>query len=140
MSAICPQYVRNMSAICPQIHDLLASSKRQTHARSLCVSKSTSVVGGNLSRTSGIGEVSHVVHFVTVGNVTLSLRAASIGRVISGDFNIANGRKSCGCVKREVQSHFIIYTNKMFLCIFDYIFIFFTNNKYLLIKIKLNIF
>jgi hypothetical protein len=107
--------------------ELLASSKRQTHARSLCVSKSTSIVGSNLSSTSGISEVSHVVHFVTVGDVAFGLRAASIRGVRSGDFNIAKGRKSCGSVKREVQSHFIIYVNKMFLCIFDYIFIFKNN-------------
>jgi hypothetical protein len=104
--------------------ELAAPSKRQTHTRSLRPSKSTSIVGGNLSSTSGIGKVSHVVHYATIGNVILSLRAASIGGVISGDINIANSRKSCGSVKREVQSHFIIYTNKMFLCIFDYIFIF----------------
>jgi hypothetical protein len=107
--------------------ELLASSKRQTHARSLYTSKSTSIVGSNLSSTSGIGEVSHVVHFVTVGDVAFGLRAASIRGVRSGDFNIAKGRKSCGSVKREVQSHFIIYVNKMFLCIFDYIFIFKNN-------------
>jgi hypothetical protein len=117
-------FARNVCRRIPQKTELPASSKRQTHARSLYTSKSTCIVGSNLSSTRGIGEVSHVVHYVTIGNVILSLRAASIGGVISGDFNIANGRKSCGSVKREVQSHFIIYMNKTFLCIFDYIFIF----------------
>jgi hypothetical protein len=102
---------------------LLASTKRQTHARSFSVSKRTGVVGLNLRRAARIGQIAVVVHYVTIGNVvlgdgcTIILDTARYCDIRAGD-----GSSS---TKREIQRHFIIILNILFLTIFIFNYFYF---------------
>ena len=50
---------------------LFAAAQGQTHSGGLTASKGTGIVGRNLSRAGGIGQVTGVVHGVAIGNVAL---------------------------------------------------------------------
>ena len=92
-----------------QISNLPTSTERQAHTRSLGAGKSTGIVCSDLCRPRRVGQVSLVVHSVTVRNVVLSARAytlrgeGSTGRHVS----VKNG-EFCRSRKVEVQRHFII--------------------------------
>jgi hypothetical protein len=99
---------------------LLTSTKRQTHARSLSMSKCTSIVGLDLRRAARVGQVALVVHYVTIGNVVLGTGCASTRLPILDAARYCNvgARDGSSSTKREIQRHFYNITKYIILSIF----------------------
>jgi len=53
---------------------LAAATERQTHGGGFSAGERAGIVGGNLRRTGGIGQISVVVHGVSVGYVVFGRR------------------------------------------------------------------
>jgi hypothetical protein len=92
--------------------NLLTSTERQTHARSLSVSKSAGIVSSDLCSPRGVSQVSLIVHSVTIGNVVLGVRdcgdsALRGGEGSTGRHVSVKGGEFRGSGKVEVQRHFI---------------------------------
>jgi hypothetical protein len=89
--------------------NLPTSTERQTHTRSLRTGKSTGIVSGDLSSVCRVGQVSLVVHGVTIGNVVLGARDGALRREgATGRHVGVESGELCGSRKVEVQRHFII--------------------------------
>ncbi len=90
---------------------LTTTTERQTHRRSLSASKSTSIVGSNLSGAGRVRQKAGIVHYKSIGNVSFGVgdhigvlrREGSARRHVS-----VENRKLCRSREREVQRHFII--------------------------------
>jgi hypothetical protein len=101
---------------------LTATTKRQTHRCGLSAGKSTSVVGGDLSRVRGVSQVAARIHRIAVRLIrSLRTGASTTSREVqlaghgSGDANVGRASSSRSNEGDRVQRHFMIYPEKILL-------------------------
>jgi hypothetical protein len=119
---MCDRATKELASASVSERALTATTKRQTHRRGLGAGKSTSVVGGDLSRVRGVSQVAAGVHRIAVRlirkgclrNGTSSSREADVTGNGSGDAYVgrASSRSNEG---DRVQRHFMIYPEKIVL-------------------------
>jgi hypothetical protein len=70
-----------------------------------------------LRRSARVGQIARVVHGVTVGNVVLGTRGIAARLAMLNAAGHRNVRSSSTIRKREIQRHFMIIPNILFLSI-----------------------
>jgi hypothetical protein len=73
-----------------------------------------------LRRSARVGQIAGVVHGVTVGNVVLGTRGIAARLAMLNAVGHRNVGSSSTSRKREIQRHFMIILNILFLSILHY--------------------